>query len=95
MDLIRPLYDKYKDNARFVSVSADKYLSKMVRFIDMKKEYVWTFLNAGEHPEVLKDYDVRSYPLFVLIDGDGRINKYPAGQPSNGLEADLQKLLEK
>jgi len=94
MDLIRPLYDKYKDGIHFVSISADKYFSKMTRFINLKKDYVWTFLNTGEHPEVLKDYDVRSYPLFVLIDKEGKIYKYQAGQPSSGLEADLQKILQ-
>jgi len=94
MDLIKPLYDKYKENISFVSISADKYFSKMLRFINLKKDYVWTFLSAGDHPEVLKDYDVRAYPLFVLIDREGKIYKYPAGQPSNGLEADLQKILE-
>ncbi|MEI7662039.1 MAG: TlpA disulfide reductase family protein [Bacteroidota bacterium] len=94
MDLIRPLYDKYKDGILFVSISADKYFSKMLRFVNLKKDYVWTFLNVGEHPGVLKDYDVRSYPLFVLIDKEGKIFKYPAGQPSSGLEADLQKILQ-
>jgi cytochrome oxidase Cu insertion factor (SCO1/SenC/PrrC family) len=44
--------------------------------------------------DVLKDYDVRTYPLFVLIDKDGKIYKYPSRQPSDGLEADLQKILE-
>jgi peroxiredoxin len=94
MDLIRPLYDKYKDGIQFVSISADKYFSKMSRFINLKKDYVWTFLNIGDHPDVLKDYDVRAYPLFVLIDREGKIFKYPAGQPSSGLEADLQKILQ-
>ncbi len=94
MDLIKPLYDKYKDNIWFVSVSADKYFSKMLRFINLKKDYVWTFLNVGDHPDVLKDYDVRTYPLFVLIDKEGKIYKYPAEQPSSGLEADVQKILE-
>ncbi len=94
MDLIRPLYDKYKDGIQFVSVSADKYFSKMLRFINLKKDYTWTFLSAGENPGILKDYDVRTYPLFVLIDREGKIYKYPAGQPSSGLDADLQKILQ-
>ncbi len=94
MDMVKPLYDKYKDGIQFVSISADKYFSKMLRFINLKKDYVWTFLSAGENPDVLKDYDVRSYPLFVIIDRDGKIFKYPAGQPSSGLEADLQKVLQ-
>ncbi|MCX6266284.1 MAG: TlpA disulfide reductase family protein [Bacteroidetes bacterium] len=94
MDLIKPLFDKYRENIHFVSVSADKYISKMIFFINLKKDYTWTFLNIGDQSEVLKDYDVHTYPLFVLIDREGKIFKYPAGQPSSGLEADLQKILE-
>lgn len=94
MELIKPLYDKYKNDIQFVSVSADKYFSKMLFFINLKKDYVWTFVNIGDHSEVLIDYEVRTYPLFVLIDKDGKINKYQAKQPSSGLEADLQKMLK-
>jgi thioredoxin-related protein len=65
----------------------------MLYFINLKKEYVWNFLHIGDQSEVLKEYDVRSYPLFVLIDRDGKIVKYPAELPSKGLEAELQKLL--
>jgi len=95
MDMIRPLFDKYQENVHFVSISSDKYFSKMLYFISQKKDWMWTFLNIGDQSGVLKDYEVRSYPLFVLIDKEGKIYKYPAGQPSNGLEADLQKILEK
>ena len=94
MDLIKPLYDKYRENVCFVSVSADKYFSKMLYFINLKKDYVWTFVNIGDQSDVLKDYDVHTYPLFVLIDKEGRIYKYAAEQPSNGLEADIQKILQ-
>jgi thiol-disulfide isomerase/thioredoxin len=94
MDLIGPLFDAYGEKIHFISISADKYFSKMLYFINLKKDWVWTFVNIGDQSDVLKDYDVRTYPLFVLIDREGKIYKYPAEQPSNGLEADLQKILE-
>jgi thiol-disulfide isomerase/thioredoxin len=93
MDMIKPIYDKFGNRVHFVSIAADKYYSKMLYFINLKKEYVWNFLHIGDQSEVLKEYDVRSYPLFVLIDRDGKIVKYPAELPSKGLEAELQKLL--
>lgn len=95
MDLLKPLYDKYGSGVYFVSVSADKYFSKMLYFINLKSDYVWKFLNIGDQSDVLKKYDVRSYPLFVLIDQESNIYKFPADLPSNGLEANLQKLLGK
>jgi thiol-disulfide isomerase/thioredoxin len=94
MDLIKPLFDKYKDRMAFLSISADKEFYKMLYFINLKPNYVWTFLHLGENSQLLKDYDVRSYPLFVLIDKNGKIYQYPADQPGNGLEATIEKLLQ-
>ncbi len=94
MDLIKPMYDKYKDKVAFVSISADADFNKMNYFISMKKDFVWTFLHIGDQSGVLSDYEVRSYPLFVLIDKTGKIYKYPAEQPGNGLEAAIEKMIQ-
>lgn len=94
MDLLKPLYDKYKGKVEFVSVSADADFNKMVMFLNMKPDYVWIFLHVGDQSEVLSAYDVRSYPLFVLIDKEGKIYQYPADMPTSGLEAAINKMLE-
>jgi peroxiredoxin len=93
MDLIKPLYDKYKDKVSFISISTDQYFVKMLFFINLKRDFVWTFLHLGDQLELLKDYDVRTYPLFVIIDKNGNIYKYPADMPSSGLDATLDKLV--
>ncbi|MEI7981340.1 MAG: TlpA disulfide reductase family protein [Bacteroidota bacterium] len=94
LDFMAPLYEKYKDKLHFLCISADKYFTKMILFINLKKEYTWDFANIGDHMETLVDYEVRSYPLFVLIDKDGKIFKYPAGSPGRDLEAEIQQLLK-
>jgi peroxiredoxin len=94
MDLIKPLYDKYKGKVEFVSISADADFNKMVMFINLKKEFVWIFLHVGDQSEVLSNYDVRSYPLFVLIDKEGKIYQYPADMPGSGLEAAIEKMIQ-
>lgn len=95
MDLLKPIYDKYKDKISFVSISADYQFEKMVYFVSMKKDFTWIFLHIGDQMQLLKDYDVRTYPLYVIIDEQGNINKYPADLPSSGLEATLDKLVSK
>jgi peroxiredoxin len=95
MDLLKPLYEKYKDKLNVVSISVDNSFEKMLYFITLKKDFTWTFLHIGDQLQLLKDYDVRTYPLFVLIDEQGKIVKYPADLPSNGLEATLDKMLSK
>ncbi len=93
MDLLKPVYDKYKDKISFISISADHQYQKMLYFIMMKKEYSWTFLHIGDQLQLLKDYDVQSYPLYVLVDSRGNIFKYPASLPGNGLESLLEMVI--
>ncbi|MDP4280787.1 MAG: TlpA disulfide reductase family protein [Bacteroidota bacterium] len=93
MDLMKDMMAKYKDRVNFVSVSTDKEFLKMIYFLDLKKDYDWSFLFLGEQYDVLKDYDVRSYPYFVLIDEKGNIVSCPSDYPSAGLENSLNKLL--
>jgi len=92
METMKTLYAKYGSKMHFVSICADREFMKMLFFIDMKKDFTWTFLHIGDQLELLKDYDVRSYPLFVLIDKDGDIYSYPADFPGKGLETAIEKL---
>jgi peroxiredoxin len=93
MDRMKPIFDKFRDRVSFISISADKDFNKMLHFIDLKTDFVWNFLHIGDDYELLKEYDVKSYPLFVLIDQDGNIVQYPADLPGSGLELSLQKLV--
>ncbi|MGE5424243.1 MAG: TlpA family protein disulfide reductase, partial [Syntrophothermus sp.] len=93
MEKIKPLADQFADRVQFVSISADKSFSKMNMFLKMKKNFTWTFLHIGESIDLLKDYNVRSYPLLVLIDKDGMIYEYAAPLPGEGLEAEITKML--
>ncbi|MCX6247882.1 MAG: TlpA disulfide reductase family protein [Bacteroidetes bacterium] len=93
MEMVKPLYDKYRNGMTFVSISADKEFVKMLFFLNLKKDFSWTFLHLGSEFGLLREYDVRAFPLFVLIDSQGRIVQYPADLPDAGLESSLEKLL--
>jgi thiol-disulfide isomerase/thioredoxin len=92
MELLKPLYEKYHDRMNFVSISADKEFMKMLFFLKLKKDFTWTFLHLGNETGLLRDYNVRSFPMFVLIDSQGKIVQYPADLPDSGLESQLGKL---
>jgi peroxiredoxin len=93
MEVMKDLYVKYGAVMDFVSISADREFLKMKYFLDLKKDFNWTFLHLGDDMELLKAYDVRSFPVFVLIDADGNIFRCPADMPSAGLEQSIRKLV--
>ena len=93
MEMMAGLWPRYKDKVEFVNISADRDYVMMKFFIDRKPAYTWKFLHVGTNWELLKDYDVRSYPLFVAIDRQGNIfRQFPAPTPSEGLEKLLDEL---
>jgi peroxiredoxin len=93
MESMRSLWLKYKDKVTFVSISLDKEFMKMIFFLNLKKDFGWTFLHMGDQTDVVKDYDIRTFPMYVLIDGSGNIAKYPVDAPGEGMEAAIAAIL--
>ncbi len=64
------LKDKYKGKLEIISISGDFQIKSMSEFID-KHSYNWIFLFGGMRGEVLKTFNVKSFPTYYLIDPDG------------------------
>ncbi|MBE0647528.1 MAG: TlpA family protein disulfide reductase [Bacteroidales bacterium] len=93
MELEVPLYQKYKDQVAFISICADRYWIKMNYFVMIKPEFAWTMLHFSDNTDLLKNYEVTTYPLYVVIDKDGNIVQAPAPNLSDGLERVIEDLI--
>ena len=49
----------------------------------------------GDQIELLRNYDVKVYPLFILVDKEGKIFKYPAENPTDRLEEAIEILVSR
>lgn len=94
MDRLQTITEKFRDSFYFIAISADRDLLTMQYFLRQKPSFTWNFLHIGASTEVLIAYDVRSYPLYVMLDKEGNIIHYPAENPGNGLEISMEKALE-
>ncbi|MFH1321116.1 MAG: TlpA disulfide reductase family protein [Bacteroidota bacterium] len=92
MRLTVKLKEKYSDQIEFISISTDKHFSTMKEFLKNNKYDIghigmgWTFLHYGNYKKVKKDYNIRSIPMYFLIDKDGNLKQSPAKRPSGGIE---------
>ncbi len=93
MELMQNLYEKYKDRIDFVTVSLDQDTVVINKFVNEKK-YPWTFLYNGDDYQLLYDYGVKTFPVFVLIDSNGKIVQYPAYKPSEIIEDAFQRMIK-
>ncbi len=87
-DLIKKLYEKHGKILKIVTISFDETLAD-TRMFAKKMKYNWTFLHFGNQPEILKDYDIRTFPTYFLIDREGKLAMSPAPSPAENFEVYL------
>ena len=79
------LNDDHGEYLKIVTVLIDRDYQAMVDFLG-KNDYDWDFLYYGDQPSILKDYDVRMFPSYYLIDRDGTVLMAPAPSPAEDFE---------
>ena len=84
--------NNHGDYLKIVTVFIDESYESMLRFLD-KNDYDWEFLYYGSHPSVLKEYDVRMFPTYYLIDRDGKLLLSPAPSPAENFESYLLRIM--
>lgn len=87
MEQISELYEKYNDKIEFISIYNDREAEKN------NTNYKWTILNSFHNNELIKNYEVKSYPLYIFIDDQGNIIQYPAKAPDENIEYFFKKII--
>ncbi len=77
--------EKYKDKLRIITISSDDNVKVMNDYLKRNNPN-WTFLHIGNEPELLKQYDIRAYPTYFLIDRQGKLIFSPAASPAESFE---------
>jgi peroxiredoxin len=85
-EMLKKLQDKHADILKIVAISVDETLNNIRDFTAKYKQFNWTFLHYGNQPDVIKDYDIRAFPTYFLIDRDGKLVMSPAPGPAENFE---------
>ena len=93
-EAIVELKKKFGDKINFISISADKQFLNLHYYLE-KHKYDWCFLFSGNDNDLFEAYEIRTYPVFILLDAKGNIINYPALKPSENIENVFKSLIEK
>ena len=91
-DMLQKLYTKLHQYVEVVVISVDGTLLQMKDFL-ARSHYNWTFLHYGQQPGVIKDYDIRGYPTYFLIDKQGKLVLSPAPSPFENVESKMFEIM--
>jgi peroxiredoxin len=88
--LMKQLAKKFGEKISFVSICIDSK-DDIENFI--KEEQInWTFLLCDNSKDIIKEYDVRTFPTYYLIDKNGKLLKSPAPSPSEDIYQIFEEL---
>jgi len=90
--LLQKLYEKHKQMLEIVTVCVDNDKNDITNLLK-NTGYDWTFLNYGNKPEIVKDFDIRAYPTYFLIGPDKKLLLSPAPSPQADFEIKFFKIL--
>lgn len=88
LEQLKWVREKFGKYVKIVTISVDESLGDVRSFVK-KSGFKWTFLHYGNQPDVLKEYDIRTFPTYYLIDPDGKLVWSPAPSPNENFEARL------
>lgn len=80
------IYKRNKDVV-FVTIACDREFQKMFHFLKNSKHgdrYDWTWLHFNGNYDLLRHFQVTSYPWFVLLNPEGNIQYDITPAPSSG-----------
>ncbi|MFN6380204.1 MAG: TlpA family protein disulfide reductase [Flavobacteriales bacterium] len=92
MLLLNKLQEKYKGDIRFVAINMDEDIADLKRYIQENRDQNFTFLFAGNNPEIREIFNLKSLPFALMVDAEGKVMYDYTRLPSEGLNLDLDKL---
>jgi hypothetical protein len=92
MLMMQKWFETYGKDVRFVAISMDDHIDKMISYAQKNRDFKYEFLYGGVDPLLREKFMLRSIPHAVLVDMDGKIMYNYTRKPSEGLNLDLDKI---
>jgi hypothetical protein len=75
----KKMQEKYAEKCLFLLIFADEDKSACLRQVEkINKDFVFSVV---DNPQLVSQLQIKNIPLYITLDNDGKIVKYPAEEP--------------
>lgn len=93
LETLSGVVNEFGDRFNVLCISADKQKKDLEDYLK-NFDFPWNTVHYNNDISLLEQYDATTYPLFILLDENGRIISYPAPRPSEGLSGYMNRVLK-
>jgi len=93
MEVLNGFKTKFPNKLEIIGISLDNE-PLLLNYFLQGKSYDFIIAHFNHDFSILDNYQIRNIPFFILFDGDGKINSYPAPFPSSDLFNLLRRIIK-
>lgn len=90
---LEQIQKKYTTQIQVITIATEESFAEYVKLFS-RNEYSWPLLNLDGNILLLEEYQVRTFPEFIVIGKSNKIALAPASSPDQYLDIQLSKLLK-
>ncbi len=92
-EYLKYYYHKYSKYLEILVIIPSDEKEKIQSFSD-ENQIPWKFYYGVNSPALMQDYKIKAFPVFYLVDREGKLIMSPAVLPSDGFEQQLFSILK-
>lgn len=90
-EILKELSLQWRDTVEVVTIATRECFDDYRRMF-AEKGYNWTLLNLGDDFLLLEDYQIKTYPDYVILSKNGNIGMAPAPAPEHYLDYHVRRI---
>ncbi|MCT4614535.1 MAG: thioredoxin family protein [Marinifilaceae bacterium] len=94
LNQISRVHRSFGKDIEFVSIVCDTE-KKLMDEIIKKNKYSWKILNLENNKKILNNYNIKSFPSYLIIDNKGNIKQNNAMGPRENIELEMIRIVRK
>ena len=90
-DMLNDLSQQWQDTINIVTIATKECFDDYKQTFE-NKGYKWKLLNLDDDILLLEDYQIKTFPDYVIIGRNGKVGMSPAPSPDQYLEYHVRRL---
>jgi len=86
MEVLKTLKQRIPENFEIVTIFVSKNKADLNKYLEQHPDYNWNFVFYDNNNQLLTDYKVKAYPMYYLVNPDGKLILNPAPSPTEDIE---------
>lgn len=92
---LQEITQTFEANLKVIMIVSDGNLNILSKYCNENNFFNWVLLDLNENIMLLEDYQIKTFPTYILLNPDGTIAMAPTPLPGENLEAYIQGFMSR